>query len=151
MGVRAKRWQLWLITMFILTGIIGVFQLFEGPKSIGAVTVAGGAVNPPIALPERSTTHDRCRDAARRGDDSSSRYPDRRADADRSGHAPTARHDPGSHHQGAGNLGQVGVNHARGDDDPAEGDRHCDPDSAHEQLADVHAHVVLVAPLPVRH
>jgi len=30
--------------MFILTGIIGVFQLFEGPKSIGAVTVAGGAV-----------------------------------------------------------------------------------------------------------
>jgi hypothetical protein len=54
MGVRAERWQLWLITMFILTGIIGVFQLFEGPKSIGAVTVAGGAVNPPIALPERS-------------------------------------------------------------------------------------------------
>ena len=54
MGVRAKRWQLWLITMFILTGIIGVFQLFEGPKSVGAVTVAGGAVNPSIALPERS-------------------------------------------------------------------------------------------------
>src|SRR5665811_1523104 len=54
MGVRAKRWQLWFITMFILTGIIGVFQLFEGPKSVGAVTVAGGAVNPSIALPERS-------------------------------------------------------------------------------------------------
>src|SRR5665647_3437539 len=71
---------------------------------------------------QRTTTHDRCRDAARRGDDSSSRYPDRRADADRAGHAPAARHDPGSHHQGAGNLGQVGVNHARGDDDAAEGD-----------------------------
>lgn len=54
MGVRATRWQLWLITMFILTGIIGVFQLFEGPKSVGAVTVVGGAVNPSIALPERS-------------------------------------------------------------------------------------------------
>src|SRR5664279_3619866 len=54
MGGRAKRWQLWLITMFILTGIIGVFQLFEGPKSVGAVTVAGGAGNPSIALPERS-------------------------------------------------------------------------------------------------
>ena len=123
---------------------------------------------------QRTTTHDRCRDAARRGDDSSSRYPDRRADADRAGHAPAALHDPGSHQQGAGNLGQVGVNHARGDDDHAEGDhhaaqgdhdsaeghrdsdsgevdRHCDPDSAHEQLTDVHAHVVLVAPLPVRH
>src|SRR5665647_742959 len=73
---------------------------------------------------QRSTTHDRCRDAGRRGDDSSSRYPDRRADADRAGHAPAALHDPGSHHQGAGNLGQVGVNHARGDDDPAEGDHH---------------------------
>jgi len=27
--------------MFILTGIIGVFQLFQGPKSVGVVTVAG--------------------------------------------------------------------------------------------------------------
>jgi hypothetical protein len=54
MGVGTKRWQIWLITMFILTGIIGMFQLFEGPKSDGAVTVAGGAVNPPIALPEHS-------------------------------------------------------------------------------------------------
>jgi hypothetical protein len=50
----AKRWQLWVITMFILTGIIGVFQLFEGPKSVGAVTVAGGAANPALGLPERS-------------------------------------------------------------------------------------------------
>ena len=54
MGVRAKRWQLWLITMFILTGIIGVFQLFEGPKSVGAVTVAGGVANPSVGLPDRS-------------------------------------------------------------------------------------------------
>ena len=54
MGARAKRWQLWVITMFILTGIIGVFQLFEGPKSIGAVTVAGGVANPSVGLPERS-------------------------------------------------------------------------------------------------
>ena len=54
MGVRAKRWQLWLITMFILTGIIGVFQLFEGPKSVGAVTVAGGVATPLVGLPERS-------------------------------------------------------------------------------------------------
>jgi len=54
MGARAKRWQLWLITMFILTGIIGVFQLFEGPKSVGAVSVPGGVVNPAVGLPERS-------------------------------------------------------------------------------------------------
>jgi hypothetical protein len=40
--------------MFILTGIIGVFQLFEGPKSVGAVTVAGGSANPSAGLPERS-------------------------------------------------------------------------------------------------
>jgi hypothetical protein len=40
--------------MFILTGIIGVFQLFEGPKSVGAVTVAGGVASPSVGLPDRS-------------------------------------------------------------------------------------------------
>jgi hypothetical protein len=55
MGARTKRWQLWLITMFILTGIIGMFQLFEGPNSVGAVMVVGGVANPSVGLPERST------------------------------------------------------------------------------------------------
>lgn len=54
MGARAQRWKLWLITMFILTGIIGVFQLFDGPQSVGAVTVTGPTANPAAGLPERS-------------------------------------------------------------------------------------------------
>ena len=54
MGVSAKRWQLWLVTMFILTGIIGAFQLLDGPASVGAVTVAGGVASPSVSLPSRS-------------------------------------------------------------------------------------------------
>lgn len=55
MGVRTRRWQLWLITTFILTGMIGMIQLFKGPESVGAVTVAGGSMNQPVALPTRSS------------------------------------------------------------------------------------------------
>lgn len=54
MGVRARRWQLWLITTFILTGMIGMIQLFKGPESVGAVQVAGGAANPTVVMPSRS-------------------------------------------------------------------------------------------------
>lgn len=54
MGVRARRWQLWLITTFILTGMIGMVQLFKGPESVGAVQVVGGAGNPTVAMPSRS-------------------------------------------------------------------------------------------------
>lgn len=56
MGVRARRWQLWLITTFILTGIIGMIQLFKGPESAGAVTIAGGAATSSVALPSRSAS-----------------------------------------------------------------------------------------------
>lgn len=54
MGVRARRWQLWLITTFILTGMIGMIQLFKGPESVGAVQVAGAATNPSVVMPSRS-------------------------------------------------------------------------------------------------
>ena len=56
MGVRARRWQLWLITTFILTGIIGMITLFKAPESAGAVTIAGGAANQSVALPSRSVS-----------------------------------------------------------------------------------------------
>ena len=55
MGVRARRWQLWLITTFILTGMIGMIQLFKGPESAGAVTIAGGAADSSVAIPARGS------------------------------------------------------------------------------------------------
>ena len=72
---------------------------------------------------QRTATDDSCRDAARRGDDSGSRFSGaRRDDTVRTEHG---RYDAGIHDQGAGDLGQVGVHHARHDDDSAQGHHHC--------------------------
>ena len=188
MGVRAKRWQLWLITMFILTGIIGVFQLVEGPKSVGAVRVAGGAVNPPIALPERSLQATELPAWQPSADESQSSAPQRTtvvatrpaavtthpAATQTAAPTQTAQVTPpplattpaptikapvisaksvsttpvattttpkATSTQPKATTTQPKVTATP---NSGEVDRHCDPDSAHEQLADVHAHVVLV-------
>jgi hypothetical protein len=174
--------------MFILTGIIGVFQLFEGPKSVGAVTVAGSAVNPTIALPERSLQATELPAWQPSADESQSSAP-QRTTVVATLPAVVTTHPAATQTAAPTQTAQVTRPPLATTQAPTikapvisaksvsttpvattttpkatttqpkatttqpkvtatpnsgEVDRHCDPDSAHEQLADVHAHVVLV-------